>query len=370
MTGVDEKMVEKNLIECRDYLETMLPEEEYIPTIFTSPPGVGKTQMIQQLASTMGWHLVESILSIKEPTDVGGIPHVNDKGQYFQCIPEKIYWEASTDNPNGPPTIMFYDDLATAHPQVQAVFFKVVDEGKVGAYKFRDNVKTVAASNRPEDGAGAHDIPTALANRFSHQRVKVCEKAWLGWATGLGRAHPTVIAYHMKHGVVDLINFDANSTEKAFASPRSWEMVSNLLKVYARKNKAVDQRDLAGLVGAGMASKFKVFMDFGKEAIPVEEILKDPLGARIPGTKEIDVLFVTIANLTQYLGDHKEAWEPFTKYLLRDGIREDIAFHLAVNITKIIGSDLTDKAREEAVSDDLMAKLIDRYSDHIAAIEV
>jgi hypothetical protein len=370
MTGLDDKMVEKSLIECKNYLATMLPEEEYTPAIFTSPPGIGKTQMIQQLAKEMKWHLVESILSIKEPTDVGGIPHVNDKGQYFQCIPEKIYWEASTDNPNGPPTIMFYDDLATAHPQVQAVFFKVVDEGKVGAYKFRDNVKTVAASNRPEDGAGAHDIPTALANRFSHQRVKVCEKAWLAWATGLGRAHPTVVAYHMKQGSTDLSNFDPNSTEKAFASPRSWEMVSNHLKVYERKNKPVDQRDLAGLVGASMASKFKVFMDFGKGAISVEEIIKDPMSARIPSDKEIDVLFVTMANMTQYLGDHQSACEPFTRYLLREGIREDIAFHLAVTITKIIGSSMTDRARAEAISDDLMGRLIDRYSEHIASVEV
>jgi hypothetical protein len=366
MSGIDESLVEKTTAEFSDYLATMITEEEFVPTIAIGPPGIGKTRVIQQLAKELGFHLVESILSIKEPTDVSGIPHVGLEGKYFECVPERIYYEASTEIPDGPPTIMFFDDLPVAHPQVQAAFFKVVDERKVGSIRFRDNVKIVAAGNRQGDAAYAHDIPTALANRFSWQKIKACDKAWLAWATGPARIHASVVAYIMKQGITDLSNFNPNSGEKAFASPRTWEMVSKHLNVYERKNKAVDQRDLAGLIGQGIALKFKAFIDYGREAVPIEEIIKDPEGARVPQKKELDCLYVTIVNMVYHVRDNPKTWEPFAKYVLRDEVNDDIAFYLMTEIAKIVADGLSDKDRQKAIDGGLVEKIIAHWHEHAA----
>jgi len=367
---VDESMKEKSIAECREYLDIILPEPEYTPTILLGPPGIGKTQMTHQLARDHNYALIESILSIKEPTDVGGIPWVSPEGQYFDCIPDKIYWEVSTDNPDGPPTILFFDDLPTAHPQVQAAFFKVVNEGKVGSRVFRDNVKILAAGNRVSDAAGAHDIPTALANRFSWQHIRVCEKAWLAWATGSARVHPSVVAYMMKWGTTDLSNFDPAASEKEFASPRSWEMVSQHLYVHDRKGRTMDIRDIAGLIGGGIASKFDAFVKIGREAVPIADIIKDPEGARVPKKEELDCLYVTIANMKYYLKEQNgvKAWEPFAKYVLRDEVRDDIAFHLVADICRVVSRQLEGTAQSKALNGKTMNALLGQYGDHMALI--
>ena len=82
----------------------------------------------------------------------------------------------------------------------------------------------------------------------------------------------------MKHKEPELNNFNPASGEKSFASPRSWEMVSDLMYVYKEAGKDIDRRDVAGLIGPGIAAKFKAFVDYGREAVPVDTIIKDPKG--------------------------------------------------------------------------------------------
>jgi len=362
-TKFEEALMEKTPAELKDYLALMLPTSDYVPTIALGPPGIGKTRVIQQLAKELNYKLVESILSIKEPTDVSGIPNVSKCGQYFEYVPERLYYEASTEV-DGPPTIMFFDDLPVAHPQTQAAFFKVVDERRVGSVILRDNVKIVAAGNRQGDAAAAHDIPTALANRFSFQKIKVCAKAWLEWATGSGNIHPTVVGYIMKQREPDLHSFDPASSEKAFASPRTWEFVSKHLRTHDAFGRTLDERDIAGLIGPGIASKFKAFLEYGRQAVPIEDIIKDPEGARVPAKNEVDCLFVTISNMIYHIKENPKAWEPFSLYILRDEVSDDIAFMLATHIAKAVLWSDTDDGKK-AVDSAIFQRLVVQFRDHI-----
>ena len=92
-------------------------------------------------------------------------------------------------------------------------------------------------------------MPTPLANRFIHQEMKVDLASWQEWAV----MNKDVVGY-LSFAKQDLYDFDSKSSSRAFATPRSWSFVSQLL------NDNVDDETLtnlvAGTVGEGLAVKF------------------------------------------------------------------------------------------------------------------
>jgi hypothetical protein len=95
-------------------------------------------------------------------------------------------------------------------------------------------------------------MPTPLANRFIHQEMKVDFASWQEWAV-MNKIHKDVVGY-LSFAKQDLYDFDAKSASRAFATPRSWSFVSQLL------NDGVDDETMtnlvAGTVGEGLAVKF------------------------------------------------------------------------------------------------------------------
>jgi hypothetical protein len=95
-------------------------------------------------------------------------------------------------------------------------------------------------------------MPTPLANRFIHQEMKVDFSSWQEWAV-MNKVHKDVVGY-LSFAKQDLYDFDSKSSSRAFATPRSWSFVSELL------DDGVDDETLtnliAGTVGEGLAVKF------------------------------------------------------------------------------------------------------------------
>ena len=82
--------------------------------------------------------------------------------------------------------------------------------------------------------------------------MKVDFASWQEWAVN-NRVHKDVVGY-LSFAKQDLYDFDAKSASRAFATPRSWSFVSQLL------DDRVDDETLtnlvAGTVGEGLAVKF------------------------------------------------------------------------------------------------------------------
>ena len=66
--------------------------------------------------------------------------------------------------------------------------------------------------------------------------------------------HPDVVGY-LSFAKQDLYDFDAKSSSRAFATPRSWSFVSELIEEDMPETTATDL--IAGTVGEGLAVKFQ-----------------------------------------------------------------------------------------------------------------
>ena len=222
------------------------------PVFLWGPPGIGKSELIEGIANELGGLMIDLRLGQMEPTDIRGIPFYNkDIGKMDWAPPVELPDEDTASQ--YPIVILFLDELNSAPASVQAAAYQLILNRRIGKYRLPDNVVMVAAGNRESDKGVTYRMPTPLANRFIHQEMKVDFPSWQEWAVN-NKIHKDVVGY-LSFAKQDLYDFDAKSASRAFATPRSWSFVSQLLS-----DETVDDDTamnlIAGTVGEGLAVKF------------------------------------------------------------------------------------------------------------------
>jgi len=221
------------------------------PLFLWGPPGIGKSELVEGIANELGGLMIDLRLGQMEPTDIRGIPFYNkDIGKMDWAPPVELPDEATAAQ--YPIVVLFLDELNSAAPSVQSAAYQLILNRRIGKYKLPDNVVMVAAGNRESDKGVTYRMPTPLANRFIHQEMKVDFASWQEWAVN-NRIHKDVVGY-LSFAKQDLYDFDAKSASRAFATPRSWTFVSQLLDDASDDDTIMNL--IAGTVGEGLAVKF------------------------------------------------------------------------------------------------------------------
>lgn len=363
-------------------------------------PGEGKTFTMFAAARELSRMLEQPVkvydvpTSCLEPTDVSGVPwavKVNGDETYCRYLGMDWAWECSKEyeewmkvelnDPTwiAPPALLFFDDLVAAHFQTQSAFFKGVQEGKWGSLHQRDNVMVIGCGNRVEDNAAANDMPTALANRFRHTYARPTTDDWLAWASdfreegeegvaGETRIHPLVIGF-IRKAKDALREFDsdvATRSDKAFASCRTWEDISEIFyEGQITQDNKIFGRTVMGIVGVATGTQFLGYLRESTALIAPDDIVKDPENAPVPSRKNIDALHATIASLEAHIKQNPMDWEAGLIYSMRDEMLREIGLILAQSISTVIQEKLDPKEQAKAMGSDIFMKMFDRYEDII-----
>jgi len=285
-------------------------------------PGIGKTYGVQQVAAETGARCYIFLCCTMDPVDLSGLPMRTKEG-YTEFSPPRWAFELSTEYPdyNGP-AIAFFDDLPTADESVQASFFRMVHERCVGRFKFRDNVRIIAAGNRSSDKAATREMPTPLRNRFLHIDVDINTDNWIKWGIKQ-EMFPPILGFIEK--MPNKLNtFNPKSNDYSFATPRSWHLLSDCYK--ALGGNSYDHTEVAmGLIGAGVAIEFETFLKHTVNMKSPKEILAKPEDIELPDKKDIDILYATTSALSVYVSQF-----PTSKNIIN-------AFKYAIRLTTEFG---------------------------------
>jgi len=267
------------------------------------PPGVGKSQAVRQIGKEIEKNTKKEVritdvrLLLFNPIDLRGIPTANaDKTLAIWLKPQIFQMDPSEDVVN----ILFLDEISAAPQSVQAAAYQITLDRVVGEHKLPDNCIVIAAGNRVTDKSVSFKMPKALANRLMHLEVEGSFDSWLNWATRAGVNENVIAFLSAKHE--KLFGFDAKSEDLAFATPRSWEMVSNLLNGISDDAEAMYPM-IAGLVGCGNALEFRAFC---KMRVGLPDIKSIFFGKPCEVPKATDVLYSTVSSMTAYAKEHKE----------------------------------------------------------------
>jgi hypothetical protein len=267
------------------------------PLFLWGPPGIGKSELVADLTEELGGAMIDLRLGQMEPTDIRGIPFYNkDLG--------KMDWAEPIDLPDEqfaseyPIVVLFLDEMNSAAPSVQAAAYQLILNRRIGKYKMPDNVVIVAAGNRESDKGVTYRMPTPLANRFIHQEMKVDFSAWQDWAVNHG-IHKDVVGY-LTYAKGDLNEFDAKSASRAFATPRSWTFVSQLLEDEDGDDDTI-MNLVAGTVGEGLAVKFMAHRKVAGKMPKPEDILAGK--EKELNVKEVSAMYSLVISMCYELKD-------------------------------------------------------------------
>ena len=223
------------------------------PVFLWGPPGIGKSEVVSEITAELGGFMIDLRMAQMEPTDIRGIP-------FFNKEIGKMDWAPPVDLPDEelasqyPIVCLFLDEMNSAAPAVQAAGYQLILNRRVGKYKLPDNVVIVAAGNRESDKGVTYRMPMPLANRFLHLEMRPDFTSWQNWAVNKG-IHKDVVGY-LSFAKQDLYDFDSKSSSRAFATPRSWCFVSDLLNDEDDSDADTLFNLVAGSVGEGLAVKF------------------------------------------------------------------------------------------------------------------
>ena len=261
------------------------------PLFLWGPPGIGKSELVAEIAEELGGYMIDLRLGQMEPTDIRGIPFYNkDLG--------KMDWAEPVDLPTKefaeqyPIVVLFLDEMNSAAPSVQAAAYQLILNRRCGKYFLPDNVVLVAAGNRESDKGVTYRMPTPLANRFIHQEMRVDFASYQEWAVK-NKIHKDVVGY-LSFAKQDLYDFDPKSASRAFATPRSWTFVSQILEDEDGDDDTI-MNLVAGTVGEGLAVKFMAHRKIAGRMPRPEDILSGKV--KDLDVKEVSAMYSLVISM-------------------------------------------------------------------------
>ena len=140
-----------------------------------------------------------------------------------------------------------------------------------------------------------YKMPKPLANRMIHVDVEADVDTWSAWAVTTGVRQELVAFLRLRPDL--LSTFEEHVKKRmegeAFATPRSWSMVADLLPVQMPDH--ILSALVAGCVGAGPAVEFLAYRQVWRDMPDIDGILADPEHAPVP--EEAGTLFAVATAL-------------------------------------------------------------------------
>lgn len=261
-------------------------EGHHTPVMLWGPPGVGKSQMVAQVARRHGVPAIDIRLSQMEPSDLRGIPfRVDDRVEW--AVPAMLPDAAR----HGAAGILFLDEITSAAPTVSAAAYQLILDRRLGEYRVPDGWAIFAAGNRQGDRGVTYSMPAPLANRFSHFTVDVHLDDWVAWAYANGIDERVIAFLRFRPDL--LFDFDPAHNPVAFPTPRSWEFAHRALRKFFGQPQLL-LGALQACVGPAAGIELKAFVDNLDQLPDIDAILK---GEPVAVPKEVDLQYAVAAAL-------------------------------------------------------------------------
>lgn len=258
----------------------------HTPVMLWGPPGVGKSQIVAQIAQKHQSPIIDIRLSQMEPSDLRGIPFRVDNHVEW-AIPALLPQRQR----HGPQGILFLDEITSAPPSVSAAAYQLILDRRLGEYAVPEGWAIVAAGNRQGDRGVTYTMPAPLANRFSHFEVEVYLDDWVAWAYQ-HEIDERIIAF-LRFRPERLFDFDPAHNPIAFPSPRTWEFAHRALQKFDQQPHLL-LGCLQACVGPAAGLEVHAFIQNLEFMPDLEAILR---GETVSIPKEVDLQYAVAAAL-------------------------------------------------------------------------
>ena len=278
----------KNSIEAYllkdEFGEYRIPAIRQRPILLIGPPGIGKTQIMEQIAKECRIGLVAYTITHHTRQSAVGLPFIKEKvygGETFSVteytmseIIASVYEKMEqTGLKEG---ILFIDEINCVSETLAPTMLQFLQGKTFGNQKVPEGWVIVTAGNPPEYNKSVREFDVVTMDRIKRIDVNADFEVWKEYAYQQG-IHPAVISY-LELRRKNFYNIENTVDGKIFATARGWEDLSQLIQVYEMLGKTVD-RDVVyqyiqhRMIAKDFANYLELYYKY-KEDYSVEDILR------------------------------------------------------------------------------------------------
>lgn len=264
--------------------EYRIPAIRQRPVLLMGPPGIGKTQIMEQISKEMRIALVAYTITHHTRQSAVGLPFISEKsygGQTFSVteytmseIIASVYEKMEqTGIREG---ILFIDEINCVSETLAPTMLQFLQGKTFGNQKLPEGWIIVAAGNPPEYNKSVREFDVVTLDRLKKIDVEPDFPAWKEYAYRQ-EIHPAVISY-LELRRENFCRIENTVDGKRFATARGWEDLSRLIQVYEDLGKTVDRDVIYQYIQHRTAAKdFANYLELYykyKQDYQVEDILK------------------------------------------------------------------------------------------------
>jgi len=250
-------------------------------------PGVGKTDICNQVADNLKMNFIPVIPVISDPTDAKGVPGRNGDGKWEW----HLIGDARRIVEAKKPTLVVLDDLGQAPAMVQAAYMQWLLLRRIGEHSIPDCVSILACTNRREDRAGVTGVLEPVKGRFiTIIELQVDVDDWVEWAFAHNMPGKLIAFAHFRPALLtshkptaDIINGPC---------PRTFANAGRLINIGLENLEC-----LSGAVGEGCAIEMFGFFKYWQQLPNLTALIADPDKADVP--TEPAALYAVVTGLAE-----------------------------------------------------------------------
>lgn len=304
--------------EAKTLIRNSILKNVHVSFLFIGTMGIGKSQMMQQVADELNYRLIDLRLAQQEPGDLIGVPRSDERTN--RTVWRKPEWWPDP----GEKCIIHLDELNRAPTDVRQAVFQLVLDKRLHTHVLDPNNAYVHASINPDIGAyQVEQLDQAMIRRFCNVKiVPNVEEFTTYWHHRYPEdRHADLISrFILAHE--KLLCFQEEFQIECKPTPDGYRMVYELMSNQVVPSN-LEHEVYGGLIGMEAATSFIRFMD--KEYVkPVsgKDILNNYGNVKTAVEKQAnDAMYVTIHDLLSLLKAQdkelpKRQLENLEKYLL------------------------------------------------------
>lgn len=243
--------------EIKDSIEAYLAKDEFgeyrvpairqRPILLMGPPGIGKTQVMEQIAKECKIGLVAYTITHHTRQSAVGLPFIREKtfgnetfsvteytmSEIISSVYEKM---EKTGLKEG---ILFIDEINCVSETLAPMMLQFLQGKTFGNQKVPEGWIIVTAGNPPEYNKSVREFDVVTLDRIKKINVEADFDVWKAYAYEQG-IHPAVISY-LELRRKNFYRIENTVDGKIFATARGWEDLSRLIQVYEILGKTVDR---------------------------------------------------------------------------------------------------------------------------------
>ncbi len=332
-----------------EYGNYQIPSIRQRPIFLLGSPGIGKTQIMEQISQECGIGLISYTITHHTRQSAIGLPFISKKqyGEKEYAITEYTMSEIigsvyeKMEQTGLKEGILFIDEINCVSETLAPAMLQFLQCKSFGNHKIPKGWIIVAAGNPPEYNKSVREFDVVTMDRVKKIEVEADFDVWKEYAYH-NNLRGAVISY-LNIRKQNFYQMETTVDGRNFATPRGWEDLSNMIQVYESLNKTVDREVVIQYIQFPKIAKdfanylelyYKYQTDYQIEAIfkgqPDEVLLKKAAHASFDERLSVVGLILSKVNeamgnavrqegymelLQSYLKEYKEVTESITEGL-------------------------------------------------------